>query len=301
MRRILLILWIASLVLSGCFVSGNSVNGQSQDKYSLQLQGFVWSHSTLNALVITANNESWWEPEFLNTMLRAIGQWNEAIATFGSRHSNYSYLSSLRIEPTVSSTFQSGYDIYVNWREAPFSNTTDEVGLSQMSADYQNIITNCTINLAAHTRHGDTLNDGDMQNVALHELGHSLGLGHSNYTGDLMYALYTMGSPAEYASTLDVYGVATVFAWETNTTIFYQVNSLVNHVILPTSMIYEFLPVSQINARPQTLANNSVVQFLVLMFEILIHPEIYPFILLFIVVLVIIVVFPRRNRVKAGS
>jgi predicted Zn-dependent protease len=302
MRRILLFLWIASLVLAGCFVSGSSVQGQSQDKYSLQLQGFVWSRSTLNALVVTADNESWWDPAFLNTALRAIGQWNEAIATFASNYSDYSYLSSLRIQPTVSSAWQPGYDIYVNWHEYPFSNTTDEVGLSQISANYQNIISNCTVNLAAHTRHGDTLNEGDLQNVALHELGHSLGVGHSNYTGDLMYALYTMGSPAEDVSTLDAYGVATVFAWETNTSTFYQVNSLVNHVILPASISYQFLPVSQKNARPPTLANNAVVQFLVLMFEILIHPEIYPFVILFIVVLVIIAVFPlRRKRVKADS
>jgi predicted Zn-dependent protease len=302
MRKILLFLWIMGLVLAGCFVSVSSVQGQSQDKYSLQLQGFVWSRSTLNALVITADNESWWNPDFLNTSLRAIGQWNEAIATFAANYSDFSYLSNLRIQPTVSNSTQSGYDIYVSWHESPFSNTTDEVGLSQISANYQNIITNCTVNLAAHTRHGDILNEGDMQNVALHELGHSLGLGHSNYTGDLMYALYTMGSPAEDVSTLDIYGVATVFAWETNPSTFYQVNSLVNHVILPTSITYQFLPVSEKNARPQTLANNSVVQFLVLMFEILIHPEIYPLVILFIVVLVIIAVFPiRRKRVKADS
>ena len=241
-------------------------------------------------------------PAFLNTSLRAIGQWNEAIATFAANYSNYSYLSSLRIQPTVSNTTQPGYDIYVNWHESPFSNTTDVVGLSQISANYQNTITNCTVNLAAHTLHGNTLNEGDMQNVALHELGHSLGLGHSNYTGDLMYALYTIGSPAEDVSTLDVYGVATVFAWETNTSTFFPGNSLVNQVILPAGITYQFLPVSQKNARPQTLANNSVVQFLVLMFEILIHPEIYPLVILFIVVLVIIAVFPiRRKRVKADS
>jgi predicted Zn-dependent protease len=291
MRRILLFLWIVSLVLVGCFVSASSVEGQSQEKYALQLQGFVWNRSTLNTLVVTADNESWWDPSFLNTSLRAIGQWNEAIATFAANYSDYSYLSILRIQPTVSTATQPGYDIYVNWHEFPFSNSTDVVGLSQIFANYQNTITNCTINLAVHTLHGDTLNEGDMQNVALHELGHSLGLGHSNYTGDLMYSVYAMGSPAEAISTLDVYGVATVFS----------VNSLINQVILPAGITYQFLPVSQKNARPQTLANNSVVQFLILMFEILIHPEIYPFVLLYIVVLVIIAVFYRRKRVKAGS
>jgi predicted Zn-dependent protease len=290
------------LVLVGNFVSVSFVQGQNQDNYSLQLQGFVWSQPTLNALIVTEDNESWWDPSFLNTSLRAIGQWNEAIATFASNYSDYSYLSSLRIQPTISSTSQPGYDIYVNWRESPFSNSTNEVGLSQIFANYQNTITNCSVNLAAHTLHGDTLNEGDMQNVALHELGHSLGLGHSNYTGDLMYALYTVGSPAEDVSTLNVYGVATVFAWETNTSTFYPVNNLANQVILPVGITYQFLPVSQKNARPQTFANNSVVQFLVLMFEIFIHPEIYPFIVLFIVVLVIIAVFPRRRkRAKAGS
>jgi hypothetical protein len=111
-----------------------------------------------------------------------------------------------------------------------------------------------------------------------------------------------MGSPAEDVSTLDVYGVATVFAWETNASTFYPVNSLKNQVILPAGINYQFLPVSQENARPQTFANNSAVQFLILMFEILIHLEIYPFIILFIVVLVIIVVFSRRRKlVKADS
>ena len=302
MRRLLLFLWITGLVLMGCFVSGSPVHGQSQEKYSLQLQGFVWSHSTLNALVVKSDNESWWETAFLNTSLRAIGQWNEAIATFAANNTDYSYLSSLNIQPTISNTTQPGYDIYVSWRETSFSKTSDEVGLSQISANYQKIITNCTINLAAHTLHGNTLNEGDMQNVALHELGHSLGLGHSNYTGDLMYAQYTTGSPANEVSTLDIYGVATVFAWETNTTTFYPANNLANQVLLPAGITYQFLPTSQKNARPQTISNNSVIQFFILIFEILIHQEIYPFIILFIVVLVIIAVFPRRRkRVKADS
>ena len=301
MSRFLLFLWIAGLVLVGCFVNGSFVLGQSQENYSLQLQGYTWSHSTLNALVVTVENEAWWDPAFLNTSLRAIGQWNEAIATFASNYSNYYYLSNLRIQPTVSNSTQPGYDIYVSWHESPFSNTTDVVGLSQISANYQKTITNCTVNLAVHTLHGDTLNEGDMQNVALHELGHCLGLGHSNYTGDLMYSLYTIGSPAEDVSTLDVYGVATVFAWEKDRSTFFPDKNLVDRVVLPTGVTYQFLPVSQKNARPQTLANNSVVQFLVLMFEILIHREIFVFVILFFVVLVLIAVFYRRKSVKVGS
>lgn len=113
-----------------------------------------------------------------------------------------------------------------------------------------------------------------------------------------MYSLYTMGSSAEAVSSLDVYGVATIFAWELNTSSFYPVNGWLkeNSVILPPDIAYQGLPVSPENARPQTLANNPVVQTLILMGEILIHPQILTFVLVVIVVCVIIALIPRRKR-----
>ena len=209
------------------------------------------------------------------------------------------------MEPAVFNENEPGFDIYVNWTESPLSNTTDEVGLTS-TTDLANAIINCTINLAAHTSHGDALSDGDRQNIALHELGHSLGLGHSNYTGDVMYPAYTLLGSADSISTLDIYGVATVFAWMLNPSKFYPVNEWLqsNSVILPSNQ-YEYLPVSPQNARPLTLANNPIVQTLILMFEILIHPEILAIVLLFIIVLIIIAVIPtkrkRRQVPKAAS
>jgi hypothetical protein len=303
MRKFLLFLWIFSLVFAFSFVSCNGVRGQEDS--SLQLQGFVWNRLTLNALLVTADNESWWNPDYLNTTLRAIGQWNDAIKAFSANYSDFSYLSNLKIQPIISNTTQPGFDIYINWTGSPLSKT-DEVGLSQISANFGTII-NCTTNLATHTNHGEALKEEDMQNIALHELGHSLGLGHSNYTGDLMYSVYTIGYAPEDVSTLDVYGVATLFAWEINATNFYPVSDWlkVNSVILPPNIVYRGLPVSPENASPQTLADNSVVQFLILMFEILIHPEVLALAILFIVILVVIALIPKRRKrsddVKVGS
>ena len=298
MRRFLLFLLISSLFLAAC-LSSNRVQGQSSDIYSLQLQGFVWDHSSLNVLIVTADNESWWDPNYLNITLRAIGQWNEAIAGFASNNSDFSYLSSLRMKSTVTNESQKGFDMYLNWTDSALSNYTDVAGLSQVTPTFRGTIENCTATLAVRTNHGELLNEVDMQNVALHELGHNLGLGHSNYTGDLMHSTYNLGSSSESVSTLDVYGVATVFAWKKlNATSFYPVSSWLNlsSVSLPADVSYQDLPVSSENASPQKLSNNPAVQFLVLMIEILLHPEILTIVILFFVFLVVIALIPKRRK-----
>jgi hypothetical protein len=301
MSRFLLFLWISSLFLAACLVS-NGVQGQSSDRpdiYSVQLQGFVWDHSSLNVLIITADDESWWDPNYLNITLRAIGQWNEAISGFASNNSDFSYLSNLMIKSTVTNESKKGFDMYVNWTDSALSNYTDVAGLSQVTPTFRGAIKNCTVILAVRTNHGEPLNEVDMQNVALHELGHNLGLGHSNYTGDLMYSTYNLGSSGERVSTLDVYGVAKVFAWKTlNATSFYPISSWLNvsSVTLPADVSYQDLPVSSENASPQKLSNNPAVQFLVLMIEILLHPEILTIVILFFVFLVAVALIPKRKK-----
>ncbi len=301
MRRFLLFLWIASFVFAACLVSGSESQTQSpKNEYAIALQGFVWDHSTLNALVVTADNESWWNPSYLNDALRAIGQWNEAIAAFAANYSEYSYLSNLRIQTTVSNVSLPGFDIYVNWTDSSLSNMTDEIGLSQIFPDSESVIINSTIILGTHANHGEPLNEVDMQHIALHELGHSLGLGHSNYTGDVMYAIYSLGSYPAPISTLDVYGVATLFAWETNSTDFYPVSDWLdmNSVSLPSNIVYAGLPVSSENATPQSFVDNPTVQFLIIMFETLIHPEIAAVILIIIFLMLIVGLYSMKKKVK---
>jgi hypothetical protein len=299
MRRFfLLFLLISSLFLAAGVFRVSQLQGQNQDQYSLRLQGLAWNQATISTLIVTSDNESWWNPLYLNSTLRAIGQWNDAIAGFALNNSNFAYLSNLRIEASVLNETQSGFDVYIGWTESPLSNVSDEIGLSKTFTKPKSAIINCTINLATHTHQGDALSDGDLQNIALHELGDSLGLGHCNSTGDLMYPTYTLLSSAEGVSTLDVYGVATVFAWMINSSMFYPVSGWLkeNSVILPSEIAYQYLPVSPQNARPQTLIDNPVVHFFILMFEVLIHPEILAIVLVFIMVMVVIALIPRRRK-----
>lgn len=300
-RFFLLLLLVSSLFLAPLIFSVDVVNGQTQVN-SLEIQGFAWTKTTLNALVVTPSNASWWNPNYLNCTLRAIGQWNEAIEGFASNYSDFAYLSNVKIDWAVSEVEVSGYDMYVNWTDSSLSNLTDEVGLSSLHTSAQNAIISCSVVLAVRTNHGDTLNEVDAQNIALHELGHSFGLGHCNYSGDVMYATYGLEGAPEYASTLDAYGVATLFAWELNASAFYPIDGWLRQssVTLPANLAYAYLPVSPQNAAPQTLGNNPIVEQIVIFFEILLHPEILAIwvsILVFFVLLALVVRRSNRKRV----
>jgi hypothetical protein len=296
-KFILLFLLLSSLFLAASTCGNGHVQAQAQNKYSLGIQGATWDQSRLKILLVVPNNESWWRASDLDATLRAVGQWNDAISYFASNYSDYAYLSNLNFVPTVSNETQPGFNVYLNWTEFPVISTSNELGLESTSS-LGGVVINATINLTTHTSHGDAVTDGDMQNVALHELGHSLGLEHCNYSGDVMYPAYTLLSSAESLSTLDVYGVATVFSFSS---IFNQSGSIgdlsqIGSVVLPPNIQYSYLPVSAQNARPQTVANNVVVQYLVFLFEVLIHPEILAGVIVFTIVVVIVALLPTRKR-----
>jgi hypothetical protein len=298
MQRLFGLLLILTMLLitpfSGAIVQ---VQAQNQKIDSLEIQGITWNHATLNVLLIPPQNQSWWNPLFLNSTIRAIGQWNDAISYFSSNFSLYSYLSSVKLNWAIADVAEDGFDIYLSWTKSPIANTYNEIGL-ETSTSEGNVILTSNISLAAETSHGNSLNTIDMQNIALHELGHSLGLGHSNSTGDIMYPAYTILSPPILISTLDAYGVSTIFAWLQKTFDFNPVNQWLQNepINLPPNIQYANLPVSPQNASPQTLDDNPIIETLTLMVEILVHPEIAIIVIVFIAVLIIIAVIPKKKK-----
>jgi predicted Zn-dependent protease len=240
-KKILYALLIAGLV---CALSECSQT-QAQVQYSLNLHRVTWDRSTISVLITPPNNESWWAPSYLNATLRAISQWNHAILDFASNYTDYAYLSKLRMTPTVAYRMDSGFDVYISWIEKPPS-ATDEIGSANILYELSSgIIMNSTIDLASKTLQGYVLNEVDMQNIALHELGHSLGLGHSNYTKDVMYPKYTPNflDEVQALSTLDLYGVSTVFQWMSNSFSFPH-SPQQSSVSLPSSIAYQYLQIS---------------------------------------------------------
>jgi Predicted Zn-dependent proteases len=295
--RVFYTILLLTLLSAGSFFANLSF-ARAQDVYSVDIQGFAWNHSSLSALLVTSQNESWWQDSFVGDAQRAIGQWNDALAAFGANYTGYSYLSSVIVRSTVSNVSMPGYDLYINWTKSSLSNSSDEVGLTKTYVNGDSSIENCTISLAVQTSQGTTMRGIDIQNIALHELGHGFGLGHCNYTGDVMYAVYSLGSSPEGISTLDAYGVARCFAWMQDTASFHPVSRWLNvsFVTLPQSVTYVDLPVSAQNQPPQTLEDSPTVQFLLMMLAVLAQPIIAVPVLIVILVFVILAAIPRRRR-----
>lgn len=243
------------LILSLMFARSDFSQTQAQAQYSLGIEGVTWNHSTLSVLITPEYNASWWTPSYLNATLRSIGEWNNAILIFSSNYSDFTYLSRFRLVSTISQEMNADYDVYISW--AATSNST-EIGYTQTVYEYPGTIINSTISLAARDSNGYVLNEVDMQNVVVHELGHSLGLGHSDCSNDIMYPQYSPKQTVQGISSLDVYGVSMVFAWMSQST---QFNPAYipqeSSVTLPSSIPYQFLPISYENLPPPSSANPS--------------------------------------------
>src|SRR3990172_6594566 len=242
-----------SLVLALSLSTLAIVDAQTGQEYVLALGGRTWDHSDIKVLVIPSSEESWWNPSYLNASLHAIDQWNEAISFFASNHSDFAYLSRFSMAPQVSNSTSMGFDAYISWVER-FGNETCEAGLTTTWYTSSKKITNSSLTISTYDCSGNVLSEADVQNVALHELGHCLGLGHANFSGDIMYNVYTLSSPVRAISTLDVYGVGTVFRWMAYSQEYNSVNqgSQIYSVTLPPTIDYEYLPISEKNLPPQS-------------------------------------------------
>jgi len=147
---------------------------------------------------------------------------------------------------TVAPTNDSVFDIFISWTETP-AYGADAIGKSFLWSNGETgIYIDSSIYLSSKMLPNYVLSEVDMQNIALHELGHSLGLGHINRTGDVMHLNYPLKTFTQVRplSTLDLYGVSIVFQWMSNSSPPYHYRPQQSSVTLPPSIAFQYLPIS---------------------------------------------------------
>ena len=264
----------------------------TQTDYSIELRGFTWDHSTINVNILPQETETWWKSSYLNASLHGIAQWNDAIQEFASNHPDFSYLSSVHLVPTISHEVVSGFDIYVEWKAECMNEAT--IGQSRATTKSPCIVENNMVSLSAKAPSGHVMTEVDMQNIIVHEIGHTFGLSHTNYSIDVMYPTVYYRGTVKQLSSLDLYALSQILGWMTNSTQFSSPIICPEESVLtmPSNITYSLF---QIAAENLPISSQNLNEYIIGLFTL---PETLPVIIVTFTLIVDTVLILKRKKLK---
>jgi hypothetical protein len=200
--------------------------------YSIELIPARWNRSTIPVEIDTDNQT------LHNLAQQALNTWNAALEWFHATYDPNSGYYKLQVAKNglVTIAFGTVYD-YINNSPAPLP-CSDCSGVA--NSEYERgIMTRVKITVSTSSFLGSrAFSEAGILGVIMHELGHALGLGHTQITDDLMYKSadsYATPSYSVYPSTLDLFGIITLA----------KSSRIPTRVALPDTIPYTLFPMKR--------------------------------------------------------
>lgn len=180
---------------------------------SIGVNGTHWdftNRSELRVFLQTNSGSTGWTDSYLDDAYEAISDWETCIRSFVSRF-GFSYLEKINFDVSSREGARvEGYDILIAWidhAEGP------ALARTEILSDSTGATVRARILVSLFKPDGMPLSHAEIKALISEEIGHTLGLGHSDIKGDLMFGVIDSANVSHCHSTLDVYALAKIYEY----------------------------------------------------------------------------------------